>query len=108
MQNKYICENTFFNNLNIEEIYYIFAWVRRLVKEKPVKKSEEKIDYSSKSYAEYEGKREYRNVNKDNHGKRNKQKRYESFNNQFAEQLKNYMEINNNFNNYHMRCVVKC
>ncbi|AGC67346.1 hypothetical protein Cst_c03220 [Thermoclostridium stercorarium subsp. stercorarium DSM 8532] len=50
-QNEYIPANTDFNDLSLEEIFYVFAWVRRLTKEeKQGKKDKNKVPDGKRTF----------------------------------------------------------
>ncbi|NLU25614.1 MAG: hypothetical protein GXX00_00395 [Hungateiclostridium thermocellum] len=80
IQNEYKPQNADFCSLDLDEISYVFAWVRRLVKYEKEKVNMEEQKYVKNDVKHGRGKRESE--------KREKEKYIEPFNTQLAEQLK--------------------
>lgn len=87
VHNEYRPGNKDFDNFNLDEINYVFAWVKRLVKDEDSRKSEQRPDKNVKNMHPIRNKTRYG-------GAKNKNG-FEPFNTQISEQLRN-LKIDNN------------
>lgn len=82
VNNSYKTSNDNFADLSINELYYVFAWVRRLTKDREVSKREKKSRHRAKPNANVHKSKKY-GKNKNTENSINK-----GFNSQLFDQLK--------------------
>jgi len=111
IQDRYEIKNEKLVNLDFNEIYYVFAWVRRLAKKGTKNEKDENVEqmrYKGAEQRKYEERGKYNrsksnmrydnninlNSNLKSNGNKKHDKNYEPLNTQLMDQLKKYKDIN--------------